>query len=210
MRPPRADVTVPPCSSIDPRAGVDVAKFREEYCAWGMALAHYAEFRVTMPCALRVRGLGGGLVAPFTKSDMANLLDLGTYSGQLNNLVIDSFMRSIMPDVFDAARQIRAGKNPPAAVFMPCTFSAKYKDGLRNTVEGYVLDEIGRCEVPRGVLRVGHGACALRGVSCYHAVRSPRPWTRRWAGCTFHEDRHGQPPVRRSGVLLICDFLNQC
>ena len=136
-------MTVPPCSSIDPRAGVDVAKFREEYCAWGMALAHYAEFRVTMPCALRVRGLGGGLVrAPFTKSDMANLLDLGTYSGQLNNLVIDSFMRSIMPDVFDAARQIRAGKNPPAAVFMPCTFSAKYKDGLRNTVEGYVLDEI--------------------------------------------------------------------
>ena len=51
VRPPRADVTVPPCSSIDPRAGVDVAKFREEYCAWGMALAHYAEFRVTMPSA---------------------------------------------------------------------------------------------------------------------------------------------------------------
>ena len=79
MSPPRADVTIPPGSSIDPRAGVDIATFFEQYAAWGLALDRYVEFSVDSPRARRL-GLGGGLslpLAPFSKDDMANLLDLG-------------------------------------------------------------------------------------------------------------------------------------
>ena len=58
------------------------------------------------------------------------------------NITIDAFLSSKMPDVFSAARTIKAGKKPPAAVFIPCVFSAKYKDGLHNTVSAYVLEEL--------------------------------------------------------------------
>ena len=69
--PPRADVTCPPRSSIDPRSGAAVVTFREESSTWGLALRNFVEFQVRAPRADDV-----GFAIPFGRDDMANLLDL--------------------------------------------------------------------------------------------------------------------------------------
>ena len=145
--PPRADVTCPPRRSIDPTSGEAVVAFREQWSAWGLALQSYAEFKVLVPKAREhvdpppfPDGRPTGLVLPFGKRDMTNLLDLGSYSGQLNNIMIDAFLSTKMTDVFTATCIIMSGGEPPEEVYIPCAFSAYYNDGLRNTVQPFVLD----------------------------------------------------------------------
>ena len=128
--PPRLKVTVPDGESIDPKDGAHIVTFTEELAMWGVGFENYRPFNVRLPATNP-----HGMLCSFDEDTARNLLDVGNVRDFLCNIVIDSFFRTFMMDIFQAKQVIANGGSPPAQVFLPCFLSGFLKGEDMPTVD---------------------------------------------------------------------------